>query len=290
MTRTFAFTAMAVGWLLSLSVCLAANVAFDSAADLVYDDGWQDGDNGGFGFGPWRHTLTSTNPSENGFFVGTSTANGDGDTNADGDIDRPLVNGRSWGTYTNNSQFAIANRSFMGGPLSVGQPLSLEMDNGFIRQGGFNGRIGFSLLNSGNIALMNFLFEGGDTNYKVFSDSNSGTTPGFTDEGLSLTFTLTDPDSFRLDIDAIANGAGVDHVVTGDFSDPNTNDIGITQIQLFNLDNAAGASFDAYFNSMAIGVPEPSSLAISCVATAVLVAAYCRRKQSTYLRANHGRL
>ena len=36
--------------------------AADTAADPVYADGWQAGDNGGFGFGPWDFTGTYNSP------------------------------------------------------------------------------------------------------------------------------------------------------------------------------------------------------------------------------------
>src|SRR5258705_11452053 len=38
---------------LSSAACYAAK-AFDNASDPVYSDGWQAGDNGGFGFTPWN--------------------------------------------------------------------------------------------------------------------------------------------------------------------------------------------------------------------------------------------
>ena len=51
-----------------------AQVALDQAIDPVYNDGWQAGDDGGFGFGPWNfdgsydappdtiHIINSTHP------------------------------------------------------------------------------------------------------------------------------------------------------------------------------------------------------------------------------------
>src|SRR5262245_53963160 len=40
----------------------AATLAFDTATDAAYDDGWQAGDNGGFGFGPWNFDGTYNSP------------------------------------------------------------------------------------------------------------------------------------------------------------------------------------------------------------------------------------
>src|SRR5262249_38629945 len=46
---------------LASAVCYSVPVASDVASNPVYDDGWQAGDNGGFGFGPWNFDGTATN-------------------------------------------------------------------------------------------------------------------------------------------------------------------------------------------------------------------------------------
>jgi len=43
-------------------VCSAAIIASDSAIDPAYADGWQVGDNGGTGLGPWDMTGTAATP------------------------------------------------------------------------------------------------------------------------------------------------------------------------------------------------------------------------------------
>jgi hypothetical protein len=55
--------------------------AADTASDSAYA-AWDDGDNGGFGMGPWTLSPVS-NTSQNGFFVGSSIGNNgtSGDTN-----------------------------------------------------------------------------------------------------------------------------------------------------------------------------------------------------------------
>ena len=64
------FVCSSMAW--SSAMCYAAQLAFDSASDTVYADGWQAGDNGGTGFLPWNfdndpgavgtHTVDSTSP------------------------------------------------------------------------------------------------------------------------------------------------------------------------------------------------------------------------------------
>src|SRR5687768_10785224 len=64
-TRTFrrlaAATVVAGSASFSSAMCYA-QIAFDSATDPVYADGWQAGDNGGTGFGPWDFTGTYNSP------------------------------------------------------------------------------------------------------------------------------------------------------------------------------------------------------------------------------------
>src|SRR5438105_10196777 len=61
---------------------LRANaVAFDSAADPAYAAGWNNGSNGGHGFGPWQINVQSQDNTRQrtGYYVGdASTTGGDG--------------------------------------------------------------------------------------------------------------------------------------------------------------------------------------------------------------------
>ena len=66
-TKTFrrlaAATVVAGTTAFSSAMCYA-QIAFDNATDPVYNNGWQAGDNGGFGFGPWNFDGTYTaNPT-----------------------------------------------------------------------------------------------------------------------------------------------------------------------------------------------------------------------------------
>lgn len=74
------------------------STAFDYANDPVYDDGWGTGDDGGTGFGAW----TLGDSGSHGHFIATSTTNGDGDSNSDGDIDGVLAADNCGGSVTLN--------------------------------------------------------------------------------------------------------------------------------------------------------------------------------------------
>jgi len=83
--------------------CAAASTAFDSAANPTYNTqpdgttGWVTGSNGGHGFGPWQaFNVPSGFPF--GGLVASSTTNGTGDLDNDGDINTPRnASGRAWG-------------------------------------------------------------------------------------------------------------------------------------------------------------------------------------------------
>ncbi len=142
---------------LSSAMCYAFN-AFDSAADPVYLDGWQDGDNGGTGFTPWdfsssltyngiyygQYTMSTFHAIDNGLQGGTHYSN-------------PFNNiGRAWdlGISPTSNGVPRAGRGFS--PLQIGQTLEVVFDNPTTRQffkgytislhggtGGVDGNIGY---------------------------------------------------------------------------------------------------------------------------------------------------
>src|SRR4051812_12190078 len=82
----------------------AALLATDNAADAVYNPNWDNGDNGGTGWGGgWTLSTSNGNPSNAGHFMGSSTSNADNSDNgnvggvaSDGDIN---TSGTAWGMY-----------------------------------------------------------------------------------------------------------------------------------------------------------------------------------------------
>lgn len=254
--------------LISAGTAHAANTAFDSAADPVYNDGWQAGDNGGTGLGPWGLLALGTS---SGHFTASSTGNGDGldDGNTRGaandrDID---TSGQAWGMYASvdsNADGAGAFRSLTGGPLSIGQSILIDMDNGFIQPSGSN-TVGVQfVVSDGNEVF--FRFKGGDTNYEVLTNNFTtvdATTLAFADEGmtigltrtgfatLSLTATLRNGDTQTLPL-TMTGTAGAD----------------IVGLVLNNDSAGPGSSHDAYFNSITV-TPEPASAVLLGIAGVV---------------------
>ncbi|OQY48537.1 MAG: hypothetical protein B6242_02020, partial [Anaerolineaceae bacterium 4572_78] len=222
---------------LAMPILAIAQSPQDDANDAVYAT-WDDGDDGGAGFGAW--TLSTSGTA--GHFMSSSTGNGDGDTNTDNDID---VSGKAWGMYANSNGESNAVRTF-DTPLSIGTVFYLSVDNGYIDSN--NGEsVGFGLRNNSNENLFEFYFQGGDTNYTV--NDNGGTTDTglpFSDEGLTIVFTLTSASTYKVTIDLLDGGNGT---FTGNLMNPAGGQT-ISEVRLFNYDAGSETSKDAYFNSM----------------------------------------
>ncbi|MEZ6190500.1 MAG: PEP-CTERM sorting domain-containing protein [Phycisphaerales bacterium] len=252
---------------LMIGVCpvRAANLAFDSAADPVYNDGWQSGDNGGYGLAPWGLLALGTS---SGHFMSTSTGNGDGLDDGttrgaanDRDID---TSGRSWGMYASydaNADGAGAFRSLTGGPLSIGQSILIDMDNGYIVASGLN-TVGVQFLVSDGNAVF-FRFKGGDTNYEVLTNNFTTidtTTLGFADEGMTIALTRTG--FATMSLTATLRNGDTDTIALIMTGSAGADVIGLS----LNNDSAGpGSSHDAYFNSITV-TPEPASAALLGIA------------------------
>ena len=244
----------------------AANLASDNAAaSSAYADGWQTGDNGGTGLGAWNLGVSINDVSRDGHFVGSSQGNGFSDGNID-------TSGSAWGLYANGNNgivnaLAVGYRPFTGGALSIGQTLTLKMDNGFI-DGSAPGMVGFALVTSDLVAgnalfsvlpnsstRFEFLFTGGQSNYQIalgdgvggFNTTDTGV--GFTSAGLTVAFTLTGANSFSVSVNG---GPAITGTLGGNASDA------LNGVAVFNYAAGSGSSNDAFFNSLAI-VPEPST-------------------------------
>lgn len=254
---------------------IAANPAADDASRPAYDSGWTNGQNSGFGFGPWVFYTQITQPNEGaGHFVATSGGNPDLNNIASG------TPGRAWGTFSNEAftggndlQLTAAIRSFTGGPLAVGQTFTVKFEHGFIQSGNLNpefgprvgGWVGVTLRNGtiaqfiedplqpfGNISgTWGFGFQGGATNYLVYdniSPSGRATSVPFTVDGLIVEFTLNtvnplDGSNYTAVIKSAANGNILDTI---------NGSIGNSAVDAFGLYNRNAEFADVFFNSAAL--------------------------------------
>ncbi len=255
-------------------------VASDNASDAVYNDGWQTGDDGGFGFGAW--TL-STSGGNAGFFIGSS--NGNGSNNGPG-ID---TGGESFGLYANSNDnpSALASRP-IDSPLVVGSTLSFGYDNGFV-DGGVAAQ--FRLADSTGTARLTFQFVGGGNNYSVIDaggtqNFGNGNGPndlgGFSSAGLTGIFTLTGTDTYSLQMTRLESGqtATISGTLAG------TVGSGIGTLQAFTNARGGGGTGDFFVNNFEINtpaavVPEPGTLALLMFGgVGVVGACITRRKKN----------
>jgi hypothetical protein len=261
---------MSQAWLVCCRMVLVALVALgvgrpalctivgsDDASQAAYNDGWQVGDNGGSGYQPWSPIGRENGSGFGGGFL--STSNGAVNIGSGG-------NNAAFGVFGNGGGVGVAVRPFSI-PLQVGWTLSVDMDNQSVDSGG---TVGFSLRNAAGNNLAEYFFIGGQSNYTVNASNVSGTTPGFTADGLRLSFMLTSANSFSLSIDQLSNGVGVDNTVTGNLL--GNADQTITNLRLFNANGGA----DVFFNNFTIAaVPEASGLAFGGVIIAITGINYC---------------
>ncbi len=220
----------------------------DAASDAVYDPSWDSGDNGGTGFGSWSLNINGNA----GHFVGSSTGNGNGDTNADGDINS---SGKAWGMYANSGGLSEAFRSIIS-PLGAGTSFSIDMDNGFIDNGS---TVGLALQNDAGTNLFEFLFIGGGSEYIINDNTGIGrsTGLGFTDEGLQLSFTFSTGNNYSVQITRLEGGNAT---VSGTLADTPT------KFRIFNANAGAGSTNDLFFNNLSVNDPERPAVALNTAA------------------------
>ncbi|MBA3725026.1 MAG: PEP-CTERM sorting domain-containing protein [Armatimonadetes bacterium] len=227
-----------VAVLLAVGLGASAYPQFDSAADPIYNDGWQTGDNGGTGFGPWS-LSTSGNA---GSLVITSNNNGSGGGPG---IDSA---GRSLGGFADDGSLFAASR-LINTPLSPGDFFSANFDNGLVDTSALV-LMGLSAPGAGSTIR----FVGGATNYELVDSGGSATsTIGFTDGGLLGRWDVLTPTSYQFTLTRLSDNASWN----------TTRTIGNTAFDRFIFQNAgAGATFqhDAFVNSFTV-VPEPGTFA-----------------------------
>ncbi len=118
----------------SSAMCYAIN-AFDSAADPVYADGWQAGDNGGFGFTPWNFDSGYIFNGTNYVYAQAGFKAIDDGLQGGTHFSNPFnAIGRSWvlGTAPGDDGAPHVGRGFA--PLQIGQTLEVTIDNPTVRQ------------------------------------------------------------------------------------------------------------------------------------------------------------
>ncbi len=251
--------AVLIGW---VSAACHAQVAFDTADDVVYGNGWQEGDDGGIGsFGPW--SFDGTGPSsvqqriDDGLqsgAVGSSTFNN---------------LGAAWALFNpTSSDFAHAGRRL--GPLQVGQTVRVVFDNPTARQALRGYSVKFNT-GGGNVCVSGCA-PGPVLKYKIerlenfnngrWTDANGNLAlfDSDTDGGSRIDFKLSSATTYEMKMTPLDNPAAAVTTI-GALSNPAaTSPIDWIEFQFFNTPTSASMSTDFFIKSMQIlaapaGVP-----------------------------------
>jgi len=251
---SYALTAVASGSLGNsvtsavVNITVNPTIAYDNEANYT---SWASGQDEGYGFGPWTFEGGG---QYYGFILAPS-----------GSID---TSGNSWALYANGSgnPYAYAWRG-LSNSLSVGEIFSVQFANS---AGVSAGSMGFCLQNNNNTSLAGsatvpapivtnaptrfaFYYAGGQPDYTIW-DANGASDSGipYTTGGVTLRFSLTTPDVYKLTVLSGATSA-----VLGNWTGTLAGTSG-SPIQMFAAFNVGTEAFDnAYFNTLEIVAAGP---------------------------------
>jgi hypothetical protein len=272
----------------SSAVSYAALIAADSATNAPYDDGWQAGDNGGFGWGAWDFTGTYNTP------VGQTI-----DIFSD-----PNDLGRAWTLYNADAppgpgvgtDIAQAGRAILGGGLSVGQVVTVVVDNpterrffrGYtVRFNTGGGNTVYAGVPQSRMAVGTFEYF---TNGKWYATGTGGDPTLFdvdTDHGMRIDLALTGVDTFTLKMTPL-NDPSIAFTKSGTLDGPAGSVIDWVELELYNTDSdwypshtLTGGDTDFYTSYMQIAqIPEPSTALLGLLGVGGAVASVVRRRRS----------
>jgi hypothetical protein len=279
----------------------AATLAFDTATDAAYDDGWQAGDNGGFGFGPWNFDGTFTNNP-----AGGADLPDQGNQQTTDIFSAPNDLGRAWTMFNHNgsavgtpnppqggTDISRAGRAIPGA-LQPGDTIHVVIDNPterrFFRGYTLRFNTGGANICYGGDNCSTPAFDPGSvttrmavgtfeyfTYGKWFSTDGSPTLfDTDTHHGLRVDFTLTGANTFNLKMTPLDNPA-ISYSDTGTLN--GTGPINWVQLEFYNTDSdyhpsavTPAGETDFYASNMWITpVPEPGTCALLLLGTGVMV-------------------
>jgi hypothetical protein len=253
----------------SKSVQAAAD---DNAGNAPYADGWDDGDNGGTGFGPWTSAfsgdpagLVHSGPKfiDNGPLAGNS-------------LGAPAF------ALTTSARPFFFDTSEVGRtlttPLKVGQTFSVEVDGSALDPNA----PGFSIGNT--VQLLN---AAGEERFGVFTNNqfnnDNWTATGSVDTGVAagaaflVELTLVTADTYDMTMRPIGGGAPLFSQTGNALSGTAGSAIDRIRISAYGTGSSADGSKELFFDNLAV-VPEPSGLVLTALATIVGAVAVRRRK------------
>jgi hypothetical protein len=233
-------------------------IAEDDASDSAYSKGWDNSKNGGSGFGNWSLTTEGNDDQRHsGFYIA--------DTKTNADLTGIAKNAKAFGLFANGTGFeqAVAYRAF-DKPLQKGDSFSFMMENGpfekkFDTDDPTPGSIGIILRTSNanssvadynKDAVFEFGFYSGKNNYQIYDGSGADKADSgvaFSEDGVSVTVTVTGPDTYDLEIQTVRD-KNLTKLPGRKFSAAGS-------IQSFAMFDRNGEKNDAYFNQFQVARP-----------------------------------
>jgi hypothetical protein len=230
-------------------------IAEDDASQSAYGGGWDNSKNGGSGFSNWTLTTEGNdNDRHSGFFLA--------DTKNNQDLNGIAKNEKAFGTYANGAGFeqAVAYRAFEK-PLQVGDSFSFMMEDGpfekkFDKDDPTPGSVGIVLRSSNanssvadynKDAVFEFGHYQGKGNYQIFDGSGAEKTDTgipTVDSGISVTITLTGPDTYDLEVQTLKDKNVIKL--------PGRKLSNAGPIQSMAIFNRNGEKYDAFFNQFQV--------------------------------------
>jgi len=252
-----AVSAVLTGLLVVVLVVRAEStvIAEDDASQSAYGGQWDNSKNGGSGFGNWSLTAEGNdNERHSGFFIA--------DTKNNPDLNGVMKNNKAFGLFANGPGFeqAVGYRSFER-TLKPGDSFSFMMENGpfekkFDKDDPTPGSIGLVLRTSNanssvadynKDAVFEFGYYNGKDDYQIYDGSGadkSDSGVAFTDSGISVTVTITGPDTYDLEIQTLSDKK-LTKLPGRKFSTGGS-------IQSFAIFDRNGEKYDAYFNQFQV--------------------------------------
>ncbi len=205
----------------------------DASSNATYTVGpsWQNGQNGGSGWGGAWQLATSGNA---GHFLANSGSESNLSQSAYG-----------WGLWANNGGIASAIRP-LAAPLHVGDVIAINLDNNWVSSGS---SVGIGLQNRFGQNLFEFMFIGGGTNYLINDEETARDTGRpWTGSGLHVEFQLTTETTYAFSIGT--------QTVTGALA-PTSEQV-VNRIRAWNANAGGGFEYNFYITSISVtGAPLP---------------------------------
>jgi hypothetical protein len=302
--RRLAAASVVAGTTAFSSAMCYAQIAFDTASDPVYNNGWQAGDNGGSGWGAWNFDGTYNTAPPNQQAIDNGLKAGGTGSAPFNDI------GQSWTLFNplgpipgpepppdQGTDISQAGRAIPGN-LQIGQTVRVVVDNptqrNFFRgytvrfnQGG--GNTVYAGVPQSRLAVGTFEYFTNGQWFATGTGGNPTLTDMDTDSGMQIDFTLTGTNTFALKMTPLDN-PGSAFSKTGTLDGTAGAPIDWVEFELYNTDSnfyptaivgAAPQATDFYIRSMMIVIPEPATVSLIFVGTvgALLASARSRKRE-----------